>query len=591
MKHINTGKNPSDIEIVFEIPTSELVKETLQSTVLSRLPEEYRSKVFFSDFVKYDKYSKVSQLPNVKLVVSPDSKWSEHLPHVRYAYDSKALFLAVELEKLEKALLKVNHYLKHGEFPVTQVQRKGFYPRTNEEVERAFNYLHKFPVLGADIEATSLKFYKNKLVSISFAVSESKGFTFHVKRCDFETQLVKFFREYKGRIVWHNGSYDIKALAFLYFDSDSRELYRTFEDTMFLHFMCTNSPERPERDLGSLAEELCGAYKLTKKELEDMMNVDVGKVCRYNLDDARATWWLYHLYRDKIHSEYFYNKLKQWQWCLTQMELTGLPYKVEDLNKATKHVENELKRLVQELTDHPLVAKTLDILRQYDLEKYNASHAGQKELFEIPRKKFNPRSPIHVKVLFETVIGVKSPLLTKTGNPSYGVKAYPHLKLAVEDNKLAISMMDLLEEHSGYNQLYVTFLKPMLGNSWVKPDGTATLHGQFNLARVVSGRLSSSDPNLQNLPSKGSLGKIFKAIITAPAGWLMGASDYASLEERVNTILTGDPNKRAVYLGHKKYELVIDGKLHHIYDDMEVSYDGQIMTGEELYELLTNTNS
>jgi len=548
MKHINTAGNTSNIEIVFEIPTNELVKETLTSTVLSRLPDEYRDKVFFSDFVNYDKFPKVSQLPNVKLVVSPDSRWAEHLPHVQYTYDSKALFLAIELEKLEKALLKVIHFLKHGEFPITQVERKGFYPRTKEEVQRAFAYLHKYPVLGADIEGTSLKFYKNKLVSISFAVSESKGFTFHVKRCDFEEELVKFFKKYQGRIVWHNGSYDVKALAFLYFDSDSRELFRTYEDTMFLHFMCTNSPERPERNLGALAEDLCGSYKLSKKEITDMMNVDVAKVCRYNLDDARGTFWLYGIYRSQIYSEYFYEKLKKWQWCLTQMELTGLPYKVEDLKKATKHVEGELKRLVEKLTAHPLVAKTLDVLQQYELEKYNASHVGQKELYEIPRKKFNPRSPTQVKILFETVIGVKSPLLTKTGNPSYGVKAYPHLKLAVSDNKLAISMMDLLEEHSGYNQLYVTFLKPMLGNSWVKPDGTATLHGSFNLARVVSGRLSSSDPNLQNLPSKGSLGKIFKAIITAPAGWIMGASDYASLEERVNTILTGDPNKRAVYI-------------------------------------------
>ena len=70
----------------------------------------------------------------------------------------------------------------------------------------------------------------------------------------------------------------------------------------------------------------------------------------------------------------------------------------------------------------------------------------------------------------------------------------------------------------------------------------------------------------------------------------MGASDYASLEERVNTIRTKDPNKRAVYLGHKKYEVIIDGVTHHIYDDMQVSYDGKVMTGEQLYDLFTSTN-
>lgn len=548
MKHINLAASSSDIQIVFEIGTEELVRDTLTAVVLARLPSQYHDKIIFADFVNYDKFNKVTALPNVKVVVSPDKRWENHLPHIHYRYDSKALFLAIELEQLEKAIIKLIHFLEHGSFPVTQIPRKGFYPRTKEEVIKAFQYLHKYPVLGSDIEATSLKFYKAKLVSISFAFSESKGFTFHVKRCDFLAELKKFFETYKGRIVWHNGAYDVKALAFMLFKSDSRVLYRTFEDTKFLHFMCTNSPERPSRALGDLAHDLCGSYKLTKAEITNMMNVDVDKVCRYNLDDARATWWLYHIYRSKIYSEYFYEKMKRWQWALTQMELTGVPYRVADLNAATKKVLTKLAELTQQLNSHEFVEKTMDIVQCYDMEKYNSTHVGDKELWEIPRKDFNPNSPKHMKLLFESVLGVVSPLNTPKGNPSYGVKAFPHLALLVEHIPDAKPLMKALEEYSGYSQLHSTFLKPMLDNSWVKDDGTATLHGSYNLGLVVSGRLSSSEPNLQNLPSKGDLGKIFKSIITAPIGKIMGASDYASLEERVNTILTQDPNKRKIYI-------------------------------------------
>lgn len=547
MKYINFSEKQQDIQIIIEVGTSELVRDNLKSLIISRLPDEYRDKVFVADFVNYDKFKKVPNLPNATIVVSHDRRWQSVMPWVELKFDSKAIYLSIELEKLEKALLKVVHYLEHGEFPITQVTRKGFYPKNKNQVKQAFNYLHKFAVLGSDIEGTSLKFYENELVSIAFAVSEQKGITFHVKNCDFMDELKVFFETFQGKIVWHNGSYDVKALTYLLFNNDSRVLYRTYEDTMFLHFICTNSPERPQRDLGTLVEDLCGSYKLTKKEITDMMNLNVEKCCLYNLDDARGTLWLYNLYRTKIHSEYFYSKLKEWQWFLTQIELVGLPYRVSDLERAKEKVTGVLDKLRFKLEDHPYVDKVIRIMHRYAMEKYNAAHVGSKELHEIKVPAFNPNSTKHIKALFESVIGVISPMNTPNGNPSYGVKAYPHLKLAIENDPKALEVMDLLEEYSGYNQLYVTFLKPMLGNSLVNGD-RATLHGNFNLARVVSGRISSSAPNLTNLPSKGALGKIFKEIISPPKGYLMGGADFASLEERVNTVLTKDPNKEAVYL-------------------------------------------
>lgn len=546
MKYINFTKNQSDMMIIVEIETEELDRDNLKSLILSRLPDQYRDKVFVADFKGYDKFSKVKALPNSTIVISNDARWKDHMPLVQYKYDSKAMFLSIELEKLERAILHTTHFLEHKEFPVTRKKRLGFYPKSKSDVRKAFKFLYDQPLLGADIESTSLKFYEAKLVSISFACSEQKGITFHVKNCDFIEELIEFFKTYQGRLAWHKGAYDIKVLTYLYFNNDSRPLYRTFEDTLFLHFICTNSPERPERDLGTLVSDLCGSYKLSKAEITNMMQVDTQKVCEYNLDDARGTVWLYNLYRSKIHSEALYEKLKKWQWFLTQIELVGLPYKVSDLVKAREKVQTQLDKLVMQLEDHPYVDRVLDIMREYGLEKYNASHVGNKTLSEIPRPVFNPNSPKHIKTLFESVIGIVSPMLTASGNPSYGVKAYPHLKLLIEDDPKALAVMDLLQEFSGYNQLNVTFLKPMLGNSHVKGD-RATLHGNFNLATVVSGRISSSGPNLTNLPSKGSLGKIFKEIISPPEGFRMGGADYASLEERINTVLTQDPNKLAVY--------------------------------------------
>jgi DNA polymerase-1 len=103
------------------------------------------------------------------------------------------------------------------------------------------------------------------------------------------------------------------------------------------------------------------------------------------------------------------------------------------------------------------------------------------------------------------------------------------------------------------------------------PDGWHYLFGNFNLGGTISGRLSSSDPNLQNLPAnvymdisqdlvdqfpvlapyikkgKLALGKLIKSCFKAPPGWIFAGLDFASLEDRISALTTKDPNKLKVY--------------------------------------------
>lgn len=82
------------------------------------------------------------------------------------------------------------------------------------------------------------------------------------------------------------------------------------------------------------------------------------------------------------------------------------------------------------------------------------------------------------------------------------------------------------------------------------PDslGGKRLYGNFHLGGTVSGRLSSSDINLQQLPSTGSpYAHLIKSIFRAPKGWVFMGCDYRSLEDRISAITTNDPNKVKVY--------------------------------------------
>ena len=90
--------------------------------------------------------------------------------------------------------------------------------------------------------------------------------------------------------------------------------------------------------------------------------------------------------------------------------------------------------------------------------------------------------------------------------------------------------------------------------------------------------------DIRNHPDYHTIKDEFEQSYTDEPGWIFCGADFASLEDRINTLLTRDPNKLKVYMGHNVYELAIDGVVHHIRDDATIVYDGKIYTGEEFYE-------
>lgn len=125
----------------------------------------------------------------------------------------------------------------------------------------------------------------------------------------------------------------------------------------------------------------------------------------------------------------------------------------------------------------------------------------------------------------------------------------------------------------------------------------------------------NSNPNLQNLPSNSTYGKLIKSCVQAPEGWLFVGLDFASLEDRISALTTKDKNKLKVYLenydahclrafayfGEDMPDIVLAtqgtscykakvGDTYVCFSEQEqIDYCGQVYTGKELYELLTNT--
>ena len=113
-----------------------------------------------------------------------------------------------------------------------------------------------------------------------------------------------------------------------------------------------------------------------------------------------------------------------------------------------------------------------------------------------------------------------------------------------------IKVLDALISISEVDIILNTFIKTFIERAILKDDGCYYLHGNFNLGGTVSGRLSSSKPNMQNLPSTSKYAKHIKRCFIAPPGWVMMGADFASLEDRISALTTKDPNKLKVYLDH-----------------------------------------
>lgn len=134
-----------------------------------------------------------------------------------------------------------------------------------------------------------------------------------------------------------------------------------------------------------------------------------------------------------------------------------------------------------------------------------------------------------------------------TGQPSTGKDT---LEKLLKSEDLEPEVRELLISLIGYKdavKILDTFI-PAFKQAVDAGDGTHRLFGSYHIGGTVSGRLSSSNPNLQNLPATGSkYAKLIKSCFTAPPGYIMCGLDFSSLEDRISAVTTKDEEKRKIY--------------------------------------------
>ncbi len=492
---------------------------------------------------------------------------------VIYAPNYRQIFFDPEkiTTKISQA---INALTKHmvGEYvsPGSNIFHHEEYLYTVDEIASALERLiQENRPLSADIEAFSLKHYSAGIGTVSFSWSKYEGIAFpvdlHPEAIYIRKLLKRFFERFQPKMRWHHISYDVTVLIYQLFMADLLDtkgllngldiMLRNWDDTKLISYLATNSCAGNELSLKAQAQEFAGNY--AQENIKDIRKIPLPDLLKYNLADTLSTNYVYDKHWPTLIADQqldiYENIFKPAIVDIIQMQLTGMPLDMNRVLEVKQLLETDQNIALAKLANNPQIQRFEYQLNEDWVAKRNASMKVKRIAIGDEPQTFNPNSDQQLqKLLFEMLA---LPVISKTDNkqPSTDGDTLKALLNHTTD-PVILEMLGALGDLSTVSVILTSFIPAML-EAPQGPDGWHYLFGNFNLGGTLGGRLSSSGPNLQNIPSgaegektnKGRYGKWIKSCFKAPPGWLFSGLDFASLEDRISALTTKDPNKLKVY--------------------------------------------
>lgn len=460
--------------------------------------------------------------------------------------------------------------------PGKHVLKRAEYPQTVSEIKFWLGRLLEMDCdLTCDIETFSLKFYDAGIGTIAFSWNQHEGVCFPVDFLE-ESQEVRrllriFFKNFNHTMSYHNASFDVSVLIYQLFMTDILDtkgllygmdvMLSNYDCTRLISYLATNTCAGNKLSLKDQAQEFAGNYAV--EEIKDIRSVPMPALLEYNLVDACSTWYVKNKnYPKMVHDqqlEIYEELFKPAQIDIIQMQLTGMPLCMKQVKRSKKQFKSDLDNALARIQSHPIVQGFVsDMNDALENERYQKwverKNNGVKVRGYVSgnfNETFNPNSPDQMQKLFYDVLNLPILERTDTKQPATGSTVMEMLKAYTEDQDI-VSLIDAILDFKAVDKIYGTFI-PAMEKAVKAKDGRHYLFGNFNLGGTVSGRLSSSGPNLQTIPANGATplkrqyAKLIKKCFQAPDGWLMIGLDFDSLEDRISALTTKDPNKLKVY--------------------------------------------
>jgi DNA polymerase-1 len=446
-----------------------------------------------------------------------------------------------------------------------------YVPQTLQEIKDVLEALLQYDMLSCDVETESLRFEKARIVTIAFAINKHEGVVFSLDTDDekqIKNALYCFFDAYQGTLLFHNALYDVKVIIYQIFMESDLDIdglveglinFENVEDSMLVTYLATNSTQESPLGLKENSFEYAGNYGIEFDDEHSVHDYPREEVLEYNLKDALCTWYVYEKYyqqmvddeQEEIYQEIFQPSIQP----LLYMMLIGMPLNMDKVYEAEEQLTTILADIEIDLQKYPAVIKAIARLKEKRFIKDYSDRYGKakhkdrvkiKEFTSFPDEAFNPNSDRQKSELLYNVLELPVISLTDNKAPSCDNKTLDALIHHTDDPEIK-EIISMLQDYAAASIILSTFINNFIKYAFQREDGTWWLNGNLKLGGTQSGRLASSNPNMQNLPSSSKYGKLIKACFEAMAGWLFGGADFSSLEDRINAILTQDPNKIKVY--------------------------------------------
>lgn len=467
--------------------------------------------------------------------------------------------------KISQGILAVkDHASNCYKEPGHGIIKTAHYPRSYVEIKAALQMLYDMNVpLTCDIEAFSLKHYDAGIGTIAFAWNQNEGVAFPVD-LGLEGKAVRellkaFFKENQNRLIWHNISYDVYVLIYQLFMEHLEDtegllqgqdiMLKNWDDTKLITYLATNSCAGNKLSLKDIAQEFAGNY--AQDDIKDITKIPLDELLEYNLVDCLSTWYAhnkhYQTMVDDNQLQIYEEIFKPAIWDIIQMQLTGMPVDPVKVEEAATILEAYRDDAIKKLWTSHYMEDYEHIRKEKWVCKRNAELKKKRVGIEdFPDKeRFNINSGDQLQGLLYQFLELPVLDLTDSKQPSTQKETLEKLKNHTKDPAV-LTILEAAIAFSEVNILITTFIKA-LRTAKQGPSGQYYLFGNFNLGGTVSGRLSSSKPNLQNIPAQGDFAKIIKECFCTLDGWLFSGLDFASLEDRISALTTKDPNKLKVY--------------------------------------------
>ena len=404
---------------------------------------------------------------------------------------------------------------------------------TEEDAQKLYDYLITSPILSLDTETTSTSAIDAELVGLSFAVKEKEAF--YVAIPAKREEALKFVNIFKPLYenpeilkVGQNIKYDYEVLM-----NYGVEIQGKMFDTMIAHYLI-----QPElyHNMDYLAEvylkyqtvhieELIGPKGKNQKSMRDLSPAEVYE---YAAEDADITLRLKNVLEPKLKEieceDLFWNVEMPLVPVLAHMEMNGVCIDTDTLKETSNNLTNRLNEI-------------------------------EHHIYELAGESFNIGSPRQVG---EIIFGKM-----KTGQ-------YVTSEEVLQQLRSKSPIIDEILNYRGLKKLLGTYVDAL--PKLINPR-TGHIHASFNQTITATGRLSSSDPNLQNIPVRDDDGKEIRRCFIPEPGCLFFSADYSQIELRIMAHLSEDPNMVEAFLEGSDIHAATAAKIWH--EDIKDVTDAQ----------------